>query len=49
LKAAFAIQKFWSLVSIAALASIIENSMRLKAGTYEQEKDTDIQGTVDPA
>jgi len=30
------------LVSIAALASIIEDSIRLKAGTYEQAKDIDV-------
>ncbi|WP_299842836.1 TRAP transporter small permease [uncultured Roseovarius sp.] len=30
------------LVSIAALASIIEDSLRLKAGTYQQAKDLDI-------
>ncbi len=35
------------LVSIAALASIIEDSMRLNAGTYKQTKGTDIQATVD--
>lgn len=37
------------LVSIAALASIVEDCMRLNAGTYEQGNDTDIQDTVDPA
>lgn len=30
------------LVCIAALASILEDSLRLKAGTYVQAKDTDI-------
>ena len=35
------------LVSIAALASIIEDCMRLRTGTYEQTNDTDIQATVD--
>ena len=35
------------LVSIAALASIFEDSMRLKAGTFEQTKDIDIQTETD--
>jgi hypothetical protein len=30
------------LVCIAALASIIEDSSRLLAGTYEQSKDVDV-------
>ena len=29
------------LVSIAAFASILEDSLRLRAGTYEQAQDTD--------
>lgn len=37
------------LVSVAALASIIEDCMRLSAGTYEQAKDTDIHDTQDLA
>ena len=37
------------LVSIAALASIIEDSMRLRAGTYEQTKDADIQNDTTQA
>ncbi len=37
-----------ALVSIAALASVIEDCMRMKAGTYVQEKDSDIQDTIDP-
>ena len=35
------------LVSIAALASIFEDSMRLKAGTFEQTRDIDIQTEAD--
>lgn len=34
------------LVSIAALASIVEDSVRLSAGTYRQTKDTDIHPPV---
>ncbi len=37
------------LVSLAALASIIEDCMRLNTGTYELGKDTDIQDTADQA
>ncbi len=37
------------LVSVAALASIIEDSMRLRAGTYQQAKDPDIQIEADQA
>ena len=35
------------LVSIAALASILEDSMRLKAGTFTQAKDIDVQTEID--
>lgn len=37
------------LVSIAALASIFEDSMRLRDGTYKQSKDTDIETATDQA
>jgi TRAP-type C4-dicarboxylate transport system permease small subunit len=37
------------LVSIGALAAIIEDSMLLYAGKYEQVKDTDIEAAVDQA
>ncbi len=35
------------LVSFAALASVLEDSLRLKAGTYEQFKDIDVQIEID--
>jgi hypothetical protein len=35
------------LVSVAAMASILEDSLRLKAGTYRPAKDLDIQGEAD--
>lgn len=35
------------LVAIAALASIIEDTLRFKAGTFEHDKDADIQVEID--
>jgi len=35
------------LVSIAALASIFEDSSRLKTGTFQQAKDMDIEAEID--
>ena len=35
------------LVSVAALASILEDSMRLKAGTYKQARDIDVHTETD--
>jgi len=35
------------LVSIAALASVLEDSMRLKAGTFKQARDMDVQAETD--
>ena len=35
------------LVSVAALASIIEDSLKLKAGTFEIASDMDVEMKVD--
>ncbi|WP_108882879.1 TRAP transporter small permease subunit [Anderseniella sp. Alg231-50] len=35
------------LVSIAALASVLEDSMRLKAGTFKQARDMDVPADAD--
>jgi len=37
------------LVSVAALASILEDSLRLKAGTYEHASDFDASEGPDPS
>ena len=34
------------LVSVAALASVLEDSLRLRAGTYEHVKDMDIETDI---